>query len=97
MPKKSKRQKVKMPQALELLAQEEAARLVDMEKVAHEAINRAEQSGIVFIDEIDKIARPDCTASRATFSMSTSRAASSCVSISSASGTLTFCRLISSA
>ncbi len=56
MPKKSKRQKVKVPQALELLAQEEAARLVDMEKVAHEAINRAEQSGIVFIDEIDKIA-----------------------------------------
>jgi ATP-dependent HslUV protease ATP-binding subunit HslU len=56
MPKKSKRQKVKVPQALELLAQEEAARLVDMEMVAHEAINRAEQSGIVFIDEIDKIA-----------------------------------------
>jgi ATP-dependent HslUV protease ATP-binding subunit HslU len=56
MPKKSKRQKVKVPQALELLTQEEAARLVDMEKVAHEAINRAEQSGIVFIDEIDKIA-----------------------------------------
>jgi ATP-dependent HslUV protease ATP-binding subunit HslU len=56
MPKKSKRQKVKVPQALELLTQEEAARLVDMEMVAHEAINRAEQSGIVFIDEIDKIA-----------------------------------------
>ena len=56
MPKKSKRQKAKVPQALELLTQEEAARLVDMEKVAHEAINRAEQSGIVFIDEIDKIA-----------------------------------------
>src|ERR1700726_395449 len=52
MPKKSKRQKVKVPQALELLTQEEAARLVDMEKVAHEAINRAEQSGIVFIDKI---------------------------------------------
>jgi ATP-dependent HslUV protease ATP-binding subunit HslU len=56
MPKKTKRQKVKVPQALELLTQEEAARLVDMEKVAHEAIDRAEQSGIVFIDEIDKIA-----------------------------------------
>jgi len=56
MPKKSKRQKLKVPQALELLTQEEAARLVDMEKVAQEAINRAEQSGIVFIDEIDKIA-----------------------------------------
>src|SRR5215469_7882453 len=47
---------VKVPQALELLTQEEAARLVDMEKVAHEAIHRVEQSGIVFIDEIDKIA-----------------------------------------
>ncbi|HZO81380.1 MAG TPA: ATP-dependent protease ATPase subunit HslU [Candidatus Binataceae bacterium] len=56
MPKKTKRQKVKVPQALELLTQEEAARMVDMEKVAHEAIHRAEQSGIVFIDEIDKIA-----------------------------------------
>ena len=56
MPKKTKRQKVKVPEALELLTQEEAARLVDMEKVAREAIHRAEQSGIVFIDEIDKIA-----------------------------------------
>ena len=45
-----------MPEALEILTQEEAARLVDMENVAREAIHRAEQSGIVFIDEIDKIA-----------------------------------------
>jgi ATP-dependent HslUV protease ATP-binding subunit HslU len=45
-----------VPEALELLTQEEAARLVDMENVAREAVNRAEQSGIVFIDEIDKIA-----------------------------------------
>ncbi|MFZ0660678.1 MAG: ATP-dependent protease ATPase subunit HslU [Candidatus Binataceae bacterium] len=56
MPKKTHHRKVKIPEALELLTQEEAARLVDMEAVAHEAINRAEQSGIVFIDEIDKIA-----------------------------------------
>ena len=56
MPKKSRTRKVKVPEALELLAQEEAARLVDMENVAREAIARAEQSGIVFIDEIDKIA-----------------------------------------
>src|SRR5262249_51629611 len=48
--------KVKIPEAIELLTAEEAARLVDMEAVAHEAITRAEQSGIVFIDEIDKIA-----------------------------------------
>src|SRR5229473_2988168 len=56
MPKKSRRRKVKVPEALEILTQEEAARLVDMENVAREAVNRAEQSGIVFIDEIDKIA-----------------------------------------
>jgi ATP-dependent HslUV protease ATP-binding subunit HslU len=56
MPKKSRHRKVKVPEALELLAQEEAARLVDMENVTREAVRRAEQSGIVFIDEIDKIA-----------------------------------------
>ncbi|MGD0074532.1 MAG: ATP-dependent protease ATPase subunit HslU [Candidatus Binataceae bacterium] len=56
MPKKTKRRSVKIPEALEILTQEEAARLVDMDKVAHDAIHRAEQSGIVFIDEIDKIA-----------------------------------------
>jgi ATP-dependent HslUV protease ATP-binding subunit HslU len=56
MPKKTKRRTVKIPEAMEILTQEEAARLVDMDQVAHEAIGRAEQSGIVFIDEIDKIA-----------------------------------------
>ncbi len=56
MPKKTKRRSVKIPEALEILTQEEAARLVDMEQVAHEAVERAEQSGIVFVDEIDKIA-----------------------------------------
>ena len=55
-------QKVKVPEALELLTQEEAARLVDMENVAREAIHRAEQSGIVFIDEIDKIAGREAAA-----------------------------------
>jgi ATP-dependent HslUV protease ATP-binding subunit HslU len=59
MPKKTRNRKVKIPEALELLTQEEAARLVDMEAVAQEAIHRAEQSGIVFIDEIDKIAGRD--------------------------------------
>ena len=56
MPRKSRKRKVKVPEALEILVQEEAARLVDMENVAREAVLRAEQSGIVFIDEIDKIA-----------------------------------------
>jgi ATP-dependent HslUV protease ATP-binding subunit HslU len=56
MPKKTHHRKVKVPEALEILAQEEGARLVDMDNVAREAVQRAEQSGIVFIDEIDKIA-----------------------------------------
>jgi ATP-dependent HslUV protease ATP-binding subunit HslU len=59
MPKRSKQRRVRIPEAMELLTQEEAGRLVDMEQVAREAIHRAEQSGIVFIDEIDKIAGRD--------------------------------------
>jgi ATP-dependent HslUV protease ATP-binding subunit HslU len=54
-PKKSKRRKVKVPEAFELLINEESARLIDMEVVMKGAIERVEQSGIVFIDEIDKI------------------------------------------
>jgi ATP-dependent HslUV protease ATP-binding subunit HslU len=59
MPKKTKKKTVKIPEALEILTQEEAARLVDMDKVTGEAIRRVEQSGIVFLDEIDKIAGRD--------------------------------------
>ncbi|HSG31217.1 MAG TPA: ATP-dependent protease ATPase subunit HslU [Thermodesulfobacteriota bacterium] len=55
MPKKSKRKKVKVPDALEALVQEEAQKLVDMDKVVKQAVERVEQSGIVFVDEIDKI------------------------------------------
>jgi ATP-dependent HslUV protease ATP-binding subunit HslU len=51
-----KKRKVKIPEALEILAQEEAGKLIDMDKVHREAVHRAEQSGIVFLDEIDKIA-----------------------------------------
>ena len=51
-----KRRKAKVPQALELLINEEAGKLIDMDKVVAEAIFRAENSGIVFLDEIDKIA-----------------------------------------
>jgi ATP-dependent HslUV protease ATP-binding subunit HslU len=54
-PKKTKKRKVKVPEALEILAQEEAQRLVDMDKVVKQAISRVEESGIVFLDEIDKI------------------------------------------
>src|SRR4030042_694440 len=56
LPEKSKRKKVKVPEALNILLQEEASKLIDMDKVTKEAIERAEQSGIVFIDEIDKVA-----------------------------------------
>ena len=56
MPKKTKKQRVQIPEALDLLTQEEAGKLVDMEAVTKEAIRRVEQSGIIFIDEIDKIA-----------------------------------------
>jgi ATP-dependent HslUV protease ATP-binding subunit HslU len=59
MPKKTKRKTVKIPEALEILTQEEAARLVDMDKVVGEALRRVEQTGIVFLDEIDKIAGRD--------------------------------------
>ena len=53
---KSKRKKVRIGEARELLIQEEAEKLVDQQNVAREAIERVEQSGIVFLDEIDKIA-----------------------------------------
>jgi len=59
MPKKTKKKTVKIPEALEILTQEEAARMVDMDKVVNEAVRRVEQSGIVFLDEIDKIAGRD--------------------------------------
>jgi len=56
LPEKSKRKKYRVPEALALLMQQEASKLIDMEKVTKEAIERTEQNGIVFIDEIDKIA-----------------------------------------
>jgi ATP-dependent HslUV protease ATP-binding subunit HslU len=55
-PKRTKRRRVKVPEAMGILEQEEAQKLIDMDKVVQAAIHRAEQSGIVFIDEIDKIA-----------------------------------------
>ncbi len=56
LPKKTKKTRVAVPEALEVLTAEEANRLVDMEFVTREAVRRVEQSGIVFLDEIDKIA-----------------------------------------
>src|SRR5688572_22260138 len=56
---KSKTRRLKVPDALEHLVAEESARLVDMESVGRTAVQRVEHSGIIFIDEIDKIARRD--------------------------------------
>ncbi|SMC47389.1 ATP-dependent HslUV protease ATP-binding subunit HslU [Desulfocicer vacuolatum DSM 3385] len=56
MPKNTKRRKIKVSEAMKILCQEEAAHLVDMEKVVAQAIEMVEQSGIIFLDEIDKIA-----------------------------------------
>jgi ATP-dependent HslUV protease ATP-binding subunit HslU len=56
MPKKTKRRRLKVSEAMELLTQEEAVRLIDMEAVIKEAVHRVEHAGIIFIDEIDKIA-----------------------------------------
>jgi ATP-dependent HslUV protease ATP-binding subunit HslU len=56
---KKRKRRVKVREALDLLAQEEAARMVDMERVTREALDRAQNAGIIFIDEIDKIAGRD--------------------------------------
>ncbi len=56
LPQKSRRKRMRLPEARVHLEKEEAARLVDMERVRREAVRRTEESGIVFLDEIDKIA-----------------------------------------
>jgi len=56
MPKKPKKRKVTVGEARKILLEEEAAKLIDMDEVKDEAIRRAEDAGIIFIDEIDKIA-----------------------------------------
>jgi ATP-dependent HslUV protease ATP-binding subunit HslU len=60
-PKKKKQRKVKVPEALTVLSQEEAYKLIDMDSVIKQAIERVEQSGIIFLDEIDKIAGRETT------------------------------------
>ena len=56
MPKRKKRRTVKVPEARRILVDEELRRLVDMDDVVNEALDRVENHGIIFIDEIDKIA-----------------------------------------
>jgi len=60
-PKKTKKRKVKVSEAVDILIEEESQRLVDMDKVTRTAQERVEQSGIIFLDEIDKIVGSDST------------------------------------
>lgn len=60
-PQKKKIKKVKVPEALSILEEEEAQKLIDMDKVTKIALERVEQSGIIFLDEIDKIVGNDNT------------------------------------
>lgn len=61
LPKKTKKRKLKVKEAYEYLIEEESKKLIDMDKVTREAIERVEQSGIIFLDEIDKVASRDQT------------------------------------
>ena len=56
MPKQSKRRRVNIEDTRKILQQEEVSKLIDMDEVIREAVIRVEQSGIVFLDEIDKVA-----------------------------------------
>ncbi len=56
LPKKSRKRKVTVAEARKLLLDEEAAKLIDMDEVKEEAVRQAENAGIIFIDEIDKVA-----------------------------------------
>ena len=61
-PQRKKRRKAKVPDALTIIFQEESQKLIDMDQVTREAVQRVEQSGIIFLDEIDKIAGRESTA-----------------------------------
>ena len=55
-PPKKKKRRVKIPEAMEIIFQEESQRLIDMDNVIQQAIHITEQSGIIFLDELDKVA-----------------------------------------
>jgi len=59
MPQKTKKRKMKVGEAYEYLIQEESRKLIDMDRVTSDAVDRVEQSGIIFLDELDKIASRD--------------------------------------
>jgi ATP-dependent HslUV protease ATP-binding subunit HslU len=60
-PPRKKKRRVKIPEAMEILFQEESQRLIDMDKVVENAIRMTEQNGIIFLDELDKIAGTEST------------------------------------
>lgn len=60
-PGKRKKRRVKVPEAMEIISQEESQKLIDMDKVIEDAIRITEQNGIIFLDELDKIAGSDST------------------------------------
>ncbi len=59
LPGKTKKRRVKVPEALEMLFQEESQKLIDMDKVVEMAVRATEQNGIIFLDELDKVAGSD--------------------------------------
>jgi ATP-dependent HslUV protease ATP-binding subunit HslU len=61
LPGKGKKKRVKIPEAREIVFQEESQRLIDMDKVIEEAIRITEQNGIIFLDELDKVAGYEST------------------------------------
>jgi ATP-dependent HslUV protease ATP-binding subunit HslU len=60
-PGKKKKRRVKVPEALEIISQEESQKLIDMDKVVEDAVRITEQNGIIFLDELDKIAGSEAT------------------------------------
>ena len=58
LPRRRKQRRMRVPEALRALTAEEAQKLIDMEDVVREGVRRAEQAGIIFVDELDKIAGP---------------------------------------
>jgi ATP-dependent HslUV protease ATP-binding subunit HslU len=62
LPSKTKKKRVRVKEAIEILTQQESQRLIDFDKVVEKAIRRTEQNGIIFLDEIDKIVGSESTA-----------------------------------
>ncbi len=58
-PPRKKKRRVKIPEAMEILFQEESQRIIDMDKVIESAVRNTEQNGIIFLDELDKVAGSD--------------------------------------